>query len=211
MADIVKWLWFGSGVIGVVILLRNPDKLVFEYTGKGILLRSWVYILIATCLALGPVVLIAALLIRPKKLCPNCYRTILKRDVICRYCSSPVTLASPTIVRPPTYSPKVRAAIAQGSKIILVRGYLLAMGTIIVGTVIGLTVIQANIAASFFISTVIGIIVDWLWWSYSIPRWRRDALKQGADANELQAAGEATLLLWPKGSIFEKTEFKVKD
>ena len=42
-------------------------------------------------------------------------------------------------------------------------------------------------------------------------RWRRWALRQGIPADELQKAAEAALLVWPKGSIFEKTEFKVKD
>ena len=211
LANIIIWLWLGSGVAGAVILLRNPDKRVFDYTQKGLLLQAWVSILIGICFVLGPIALIAALLIHPKKICPSCYHAIPKQDLICRYCSNPVTLETTTIVRPPNYSPEVRRALANGSKFIAFRGELIATGTVVGGTIIGLVVFQASFAASFFSSMIIALILDWLWWSYSIPRWRRDALKQGADPNELQAAGEAALLLWPKGSIFEKTEFKVKD
>ena len=58
----------------------------------------------------------------------------------------------------------------------------------------------------------IGIIAGWLWWSYSVPRWRKWALEQpGVDPNELQAAAEAALLVWPKGHFFEKTEIKIKE
>jgi hypothetical protein len=57
----------------------------------------------------------------------------------------------------------------------------------------------------------IGIIAGWLWWSFAVPRWRRWALKSGAPEDELQTWGVLTGLVWPKGSIFEKTEFKIKE
>ncbi len=210
MADIARWLWIGSGAVGAIILLRSPDRRIFDMTAKGLLLQTWLYISVVMFIALGPVVLIGALLIRPKKLCPACSRAIPKRDLICKYCSSPVTPAANTIARPLNYSPEVRAAIARGTRIIM-GSYLMMMGIMIVGTVIGLAVIKAGFVSSFVVSLIVGFIFSWLWWSYSVPRWRRDALRQGANADELQAAAEDALLVWPKGSIFEKTEFKVKD
>src|SRR5687767_3115341 len=57
----------------------------------------------------------------------------------------------------------------------------------------------------------IGFFVGWGWWSYTIPRWRRWALKRGAPAEKLQKLAVAVGLTWPKGWIFEKTEFRVDD
>ena len=63
--------------------------------------------------------------------------------------------------------------------------------------------------------TLIAIIVAagtaWLWWSFAIPRWRRWALRRGVDRDALQRVGVATGLVWPRGWIFEKTEFRRKD
>jgi hypothetical protein len=56
-----------------------------------------------------------------------------------------------------------------------------------------------------------GCAVAWLWWSWSVPRWRRWALGQGAAPDQLQRLAAATLLVWPKGSIFERTEFGPRD
>ena len=56
---------------------------------------------------------------------------------------------------------------------------------------------------------LLGIILAWLWWSFAVPRWRRWALRRGAPADRLQKLAAATGLVWPKGWIFEKTEFKV--
>ena len=48
----------------------------------------------------------------------------------------------------------------------------------------------------------------WVWWAYATPRWRRWALGQGVDPGELQARAQAQNLVWPKGHVFEKTEFR---
>jgi len=54
----------------------------------------------------------------------------------------------------------------------------------------------------------LGIIPAWLWWSFMVPRWREWATRQGADAFETQLLGERSGLVWPQGSMFEKTEFR---
>jgi hypothetical protein len=55
---------------------------------------------------------------------------------------------------------------------------------------------------------VVAIPCAWLWWSYFVPRWRRWALRSGADPVELQYLAECASLVWPKGSFFERTEFR---
>ena len=51
-----------------------------------------------------------------------------------------------------------------------------------------------------------GVVVAWLYWSLAVPRWRAWALRSGADSEKLQRWAVATGLVWPRGSVFEKTE-----
>ena len=48
----------------------------------------------------------------------------------------------------------------------------------------------------------------WLWWAFAVPRWRHWALSRGANPNVLQELGQAQGLVWPKGRLFERTEFR---
>ncbi|MDQ3818791.1 MAG: hypothetical protein M3362_14085 [Acidobacteriota bacterium] len=57
----------------------------------------------------------------------------------------------------------------------------------------------------------IGFFLGWVWWSFTISRWRRWAIRRGAPADRLQKWAVATGLTWPKGWIFEKTEAKIDD
>jgi hypothetical protein len=58
---------------------------------------------------------------------------------------------------------------------------------------------------------VIGFGLAWLWWAFTVPRWRQWALKNGAPPERLQQLAVATGLVWPKGWIFEKSELRPKD
>lgn len=50
--------------------------------------------------------------------------------------------------------------------------------------------------------------MGWLWWAFSVPRWRRWAISHGADPRELQRIGQKTGLVWPVGSFPSKTEIR---
>jgi hypothetical protein len=93
----------------------------------------------------------------------------------------------------------------------IVRGQLLVNGPalllIAVGGYVGRT-LAADLRTGMGIGVVVGAIVAWSWWSFAVPRWRRWALGRGADPAELQRIGVRTGLLWPRGSIFEKTELR---
>ena len=56
----------------------------------------------------------------------------------------------------------------------------------------------------------LGFVGGWLWWSYAIPLWRDWAHTRGVNPDELQRLAQQAQLVWPKGSIFEKTEFRRK-
>lgn len=57
-------------------------------------------------------------------------------------------------------------------------------------------------------SMLIGALAGWLWWAFTIPRWRRWALKNGIPEAELQKWAVLTSLVWPKSATFGKTEHK---
>jgi len=78
---------------------------------------------------------------------------------------------------------------------------------IILGFVIGRIWLSPAAAILFF---PVGIALAWLWWSATVPRWREWARIQGADVQETQRIAQMTGLVWPKGSVFEKTEFRVR-
>jgi hypothetical protein len=48
----------------------------------------------------------------------------------------------------------------------------------------------------------------WIWWSFMVPRWRDWVIDNGLHADDVQRAAALTGLVWPRGSLFERTEFR---
>jgi hypothetical protein len=106
----------------------------------------------------------------------------------------------------------------------VIRGHLIV--TLPVFVIIGLTTGVAAVSISVFtpnnteikmqllhalrlpLGGLAGCLLGWLWWSASVPRWREWAKSIGADEEQTQRLGQRTLLVWPKGWFFEKTEFR---
>ena len=63
----------------------------------------------------------------------------------------------------------------------------------------------------WWIPMSIAVFLGWMWWAFTIPRWRRWARNRGANPDKLQRWGVITGLVWRKGSLFEKTEFRIDD
>jgi len=61
------------------------------------------------------------------------------------------------------------------------------------------------------IGGLVGCGVAWIWWSWTVPKWRRWALSRGASPARMQRLAAVTGLTWPRGWIFERTEFGPKD
>lgn len=93
---------------------------------------------------------------------------------------------------------------------LLIFGVTIAVGLLIKAPPDAAPVTLANLVRSFraLIGLLIGTALGWLWWSSGVPRWREWAHENGADDEETQQLAERSLLVWPKGSIFEKTEFQ---
>ena len=104
--------------------------------------------------------------------------------------------------RPDDPSPMTAAvAVSRGQR--LVNFPVIAI--LILGSGTGWILTVASVLLGCVVA-VLGIVAAWLWWSYSIPLWRRWALERGANPEELQSLAVQAQLLWPKGSMFERTE-----
>ena len=219
MADyssVLRLLWFGSGLLGSIILARNPEKLVIENTFWGSVPKTLTLIILPASIVGGPITLLFALLLPKRKLCSHCFKTNRSEDTICVHCGKSMieTISGfpggvPALKRNSRFSPEVMAAVQRGTKVVN-----LPIPFIMMAVMFGLLALGALVFKSQTITLAsfpVGFISGWLWWSYSVPRWRKWALEQpGVSPDELQAAGEAAMLVWPKGSFFEKTEFKIK-
>jgi hypothetical protein len=87
---LLRLLWFGSGLIGLFILTRDPDKLVFEPSRRGLILRTAAFILTSVCALGGPITILIAFLLRPKQICPSCQKITPKGEAVCRRCGEPL-------------------------------------------------------------------------------------------------------------------------
>jgi len=94
----------------------------------------------------------------------------------------------------------------------IVVGHLLVTGPVlaIIG-VVGLGGYVWFALTGLLIGGLVGCGVAWLWWSRTVPKWRRWALSRGASPDRVQRLAAATGLTWPRGWIFGRTEFGPKD
>ncbi len=61
------------------------------------------------------------------------------------------------------------------------------------------------------VGIVLGALVAWPVWSYQIPRWRDWVVASGLAPGDVEPLAVRTGLLWPRGSFFERTEFRRKN
>jgi hypothetical protein len=65
-----------------------------------------------------------------------------------------------------------------------------------------------NGVGALLMGLIIGSVVAWPVWSFLMPRWRDWVEDSGLKGDDVQRLAVVTLLLWPKGSLFERTEFR---
>ncbi len=56
-------------------------------------------------------------------------------------------------------------------------------------------------------AALVAMVPSWTWWSFTVPLWRKWAHEHGALPDDVQKLASTVGLVWPKGWIFEKTEF----
>ena len=54
----------------------------------------------------------------------------------------------------------------------------------------------------------LSFIAAWMWWSFSVPRWRLWAYERAPSTGEVHKKAILAGLVWPHGSFFERTEIK---
>ena len=111
----------------------------------------------------------------------------------------------------------VGTAILIGQLIVNLPVLIIIFGVASVGIVITIffgnafSLLAAFIPFGAIASFILGVAAGWLWWSFSVPRWRRWAHQNGAPEDKLQKWAVITGLVWPKGWDMEKTEFRTKE
>ena len=65
-----------------------------------------------------------------------------------------------------------------------------------------------NGVGALFIGLIVGSVIAWPFWSFLMPRWRDWVEDAGLTGDDVQRLAVMTFLLWPQGSLFERTEFK---
>jgi hypothetical protein len=60
------------------------------------------------------------------------------------------------------------------------------------------------------IGIILGAVLAWPCWSFLVPRWRDWVEEKGLVPEDVQALAASTGLVWPRGSFFERTEFRRK-
>lgn len=217
---LLRLLWFGSGLLGLFMLTRDPDKLVFDNGVRGSTLKTMAVIFTSVCALGGPLTILIALLVPPKMICPNCQKATPKTGPLCRHCGALLPLPSsgassaqsddPHHDQPHPGGPAIQAAVQRGIRTVNMPIPFIMMAVWLVGMLLGEIVFHnlLILVAGF----ILGFGAGWLWWSYSVPRWRRWALAQpGVKATDLQAAAEEAMLVWPAGHFLEKTELKLRN
>ena len=94
-------------------------------------------------------------------------------------------------------------------------GRAVAVGHLVVNVPVLAIIVLAYVVGLISIGPVgailclfVGIALAWVWWSAMVPRWREWARRRGADEDRTQQLAQVTGLVWPKGHMFEKTEFR---
>ena len=135
------------------------------------------------------------------------------------------TKDSLAVTNPPSGRPRVGVlkAIVVGQLVVNLPAILILAGLsclpVMVGTgiVVGFldqpdgSLAWLGVGCLFLLLGVVGSGLGWLWWAFTVPRWRQWALRNGAPPERLQLLAVATGLVWPKGWFFEKSELRPKD
>jgi len=76
----------------------------------------------------------------------------------------------------------------------------------LVGIWLGLGVFQSI----WWVAILSGFVLGWLWWSYTMPRWRRWAHQHGISPAQLQTYAVRAGLAWPAGTLLAKPSFVLR-
>ncbi len=93
------------------------------------------------------------------------------------------------------------AAVAVGNLVVNLPVFALLLGP-------GFAAASAGRDDLLLIVLPISFVAAWAWWSFSVPRWRLWAYERVESTSDVHHKAIASGLVWPRGSLFERTEFK---
>ena len=100
----------------------------------------------------------------------------------------------------------VTQAIEKGRRMINYPVAIMQVAAILISI---LAVIYFNISIWFVLGGFItGFIITWLYWSFTITKWRIWAFENVRNVHELKQRAIKEKLIWKDGSVFEKTEIR---
>ncbi|NQX85574.1 MAG: hypothetical protein HRT67_06675 [Flavobacteriaceae bacterium] len=103
----------------------------------------------------------------------------------------------------------VSKALTKGYLIVTIPVFIIMFGTM------GILFYFASIKSIPFwfapLSFIIGPILGWFYWSYSITKWRIWAFENVRNVNELKKKAIEQGFIWKDGSWFNKTEYKTEN
>lgn len=88
-----------------------------------------------------------------------------------------------------------------------------AIGTLVVNVPViailfGISLLGIQSGFSVPLTLLVALLLGWFWWSLTVPRWRLWAYQRVSSTRALQKWALAAGLVWPRGSIPERTEIK---
>ncbi len=88
-----------------------------------------------------------------------------------------------------------------------------AVGTLVVNVpvvaiMIGTAILAFRSGLGIAPTLILAFLLGWLWWSLCVPRWRLWAYRRVASTSALQRWALGVGLVWPRGSLPERTEIK---
>lgn len=90
---------------------------------------------------------------------------------------------------------------------ISLRGQLsvnLHVTVIVVFTAFGLSMF---LDLNFGIAILSGVVLGWIYWSYSVKKWIQWATKNGVDVDRLVKIGKRGILVWSKNTVETVTKY----
>jgi hypothetical protein len=103
----------------------------------------------------------------------------------------------------------------QDSRRTLTPGKAVLVGTLVVNVPVFILLLGPGFAATrlgyvdWFLPVLgASFFLGWGWWSFALPRWRLWAYERVSSTGEVHDRALASGLVWPRGSLPERTEFQ---
>ncbi len=90
--------------------------------------------------------------------------------------------------------------------------YFILIGQLLINAVVTLVIISTTLLSLIVFDKIgygvlVGFGLAWLYWAFVTPKWRKWAIRKGADKKNLEYWANKTFLTWKEDNPLSKTEF----